>query len=81
MNNYRTFAVMITGYFLLKVLKYGIISFLNDQTLGERFSLAVQCFDLLFLAGSLFIFRTRVWPSFFRIGLNELNVPSFNDGA
>lgn len=64
---------MIAGYFLLKVVKYGIIAFLEDQTLGERFSLAVQCFDLLFLGGTLFIFRSRVWPPFFSIGLNELN--------
>ena len=65
---------MILGYFLLKVIKYGVISFLGDETLSERFSLSVQCFDLAFLGYSLFLFRPRFWPSFFRLGLNELAV-------
>lgn len=70
--------VMIVGYFLLKVIKYGIIAFLNDQTLGERYALANQCFDLVFLGGSLFIYRTRRWPVFFSIGLNDMNVKLFH---
>ena len=65
---------MILGYFLFKVIKYGIISFISDSTLNERFSVSMQCFDLLFLGGTLVIFRSRVWPSFYRIGLNEINV-------
>lgn len=65
---------MIIGYFLLKVFKYGVISFLNDATLSERYSVSMQCFDLIFLGGTMYIFRSRVWPSFFRLGLNEINV-------
>jgi hypothetical protein len=65
---------MIIGYFLLKVLKYGVIVFLNDSTLNERFSISMQCFDLVFLGGTLWLFRPRIWPQFFRLGLNEINV-------
>eukprot|EP00347_Sterkiella_histriomuscorum_P011895 403370686 len=75
----KRFTVMMLGYFILKIIKYGLISFLGDETLSERFSLAVQCFDLVFLGASLFIFRSRFWPSFYRLGLNELAVPFLNN--
>ena len=40
-SKFRRFTVMMLGYFLLKIIKYGLISFLGDETLSERFSLAV----------------------------------------
>ena len=47
--------------------------FIGDDTLAVRFAISMQCFDIVFLGGTLFVFRSRMWPTFFSIGLNELN--------
>jgi hypothetical protein len=69
--------LLIIGYFLMKVINYGVVAFIGDDEVSARFSLSMQCFDLLFLGGTLFIFRSRVWPPFFSIGLNEINNVSY----
>jgi hypothetical protein len=56
----------------MKIIQYGIISFLNNDAVSVRFQIFSQCFDMIFLGGTLFIFRSRVWPPFFSIGYEEL---------
>ena len=63
---------IIVGYFAFKIVYYGIVQSVEDDILSMRFGTAVQAFDLLFFGGMLFIFRSRRWPPFFTIGMNEL---------
>jgi hypothetical protein len=60
------------GYFIMKVIQYGVISFLSDDVVTVKFQIVSQYLDMLFLGGTLFIFRSRVWPPFFSIGYEEL---------
>ena len=64
---------LIVGYFIFRVIYYGAIVFIGDDALSVRFAISMQCFDIVILGGALFIFRSRRWPPFFSIGLNELN--------
>ena len=62
----------IVGYFGFKVFYHGVVEFLDDQSLSAKAALLIQCTDVLFLGGTLLIFRARDWPMFFSVGLNEI---------
>lgn len=62
----------MAGYFLLKVVFYTMVMFLDNDIVLLKMSASVSTLDLLFFGGMLFLFRPRVWPSFFTLGINEL---------
>lgn len=69
---------IIIGYFSFKIVYYGVIQTINDDVLSARFGTAVQAFDIVFFGGTLFIFRSRRWPPFFTIGINDLQNVNYN---
>jgi hypothetical protein len=76
-NLNRLYLAAIIGYFGFKVLYHLIIEFMDDQALAAKSALLMQLFDVICLGGMLIIFRSRQWPPFFTVGLNEiLNVSS-----
>jgi hypothetical protein len=67
------FLIIIFLYFTLKVLFYSFVLFVDNDVALMKLSPSIQTFDLLLFGGMLFLFRTRVWPPFFSLGMNELN--------
>jgi hypothetical protein len=63
-----------TLFYLGKVINYGVISFLHSASLSVYYGSGLQCFEFLFLGGILFMFRSRPFPPFYSIGLNEMMV-------
>ena len=62
------------GFFILKVVNYGIIQFLRDAALSVRYGAIMQILEFIFLGGILVIFRPRPLPAFYTVGINEINV-------
>ena len=60
--------------YLGKVVNYGVIQFLENPSLSVYYGTATQCLDFVVLSGILFLFRSRPFPPFYSIGLNEINV-------
>jgi len=62
------------SYFSLKIINFGIISFLGDPAVSVRYGAVMQVLEFFILGATLFIFRSRVWPPFYSLGLSEINV-------
>ena len=62
------------AYFLLKISYYGVIQFVGNPALSVRYAAGMQVVEFLLLVSVLFIFRPRALPSFYSLGLNEINV-------
>lgn len=63
----------MVGYFGFKIVYYAIVEYLNNESLSADVYLFIQSFDLLFLGGVLFTFRSRDWPPFYSVGINEFS--------
>jgi hypothetical protein len=52
----------MSGFFLFKIINYGVIQFLGSQSLSVRYGAFMQAFEFIFLSAILFIFRSRPLP-------------------
>ena len=66
------FLVIIFGYFLFKVIVYLTVMVSSNEILVWKFATTIQAFDIIFFLAMLFVFRPRVWPQFYSLGINEL---------
>ena len=66
-------------YFIVKVVYYGIIQFIGIASLSVQYGAVMQVLEFFFLTGILAVFRSRRFPPFYTIGLNEINVRNEND--
>jgi hypothetical protein len=66
------FLALIFGYFLLKVILYLTVISTKNEIFVWKFATAISAIDLVFFGGILVIFRPRIWPQFYSIGINEL---------
>lgn len=63
---------LMAGYLLLKVVFYTMVMVLDNDIVNLKMSASISTLDLLFYGSMLFLFRPRMWPSFFALGINEL---------
>jgi hypothetical protein len=56
-----------------------MIELSNDDVLQVRIELLLQILDIIFLGGSLFVFRAREWPPLFSIGINDMRTARDNE--
>jgi hypothetical protein len=56
----------------MSIINFGIIMLIGDEVVAVRFHTVMQAFDLIWLGGILFIYRPRVWPSFFTVGIADI---------
>ncbi len=70
----RVFGILSGLYFIVKVIYYGVIQFMGSSSLSVQYGAIMQVLEFFFLTGILVIFRSRRFPPFYTIGLNEINV-------
>jgi hypothetical protein len=68
------FGILSGLYFIVKVINYGVIQFIGSSSLSVQYGAIMQVLEFFFLTGILVVFRSRRFPPFYTIGLNEINV-------
>jgi len=68
------FGILSGLYFIVKVIYYGVIQFIGSSSLSVQYGAIMQVLEFFFLTGILVVFRSRRFPPFYTIGLNEINV-------
>ena len=63
--------MIIVIFFVLRVAYYLTEEFNKSDFVSIYFMLLLQNYDVIFYGGTLFIFRPRVWPSFYRMDVSD----------
>lgn len=65
--------IVIIVFFLLKILNYGVFQLaINDEVLSVKLDTMFQILDFLCVITILFVFRPRLWPNYFTLGISDL---------
>lgn len=68
----------MTVYYASKLVMFGVIVNLNNESFGHDFAMGVSMIETLVLVLTMWNYRPRVWPSFFTLDIHDIREVSLS---